>query len=379
MALSLVAPYIESLTPYVPGKPIDEVTREYGVADPVKLASNENALGPSPLAMKAVTAALERVNLYPDGAAFALKQGLSRKLGVPPAEIMLGNGANELITLLARTFLADGEEAVFSSNTFLCYRIAVQSCGRRFTEVPMRDHRADLPALGAAVTPRTRLLFLANPDNPNGTYAAQVELEAFLARLPETCTVVLDEAYFEFADAPDFPDGLKLRRRFPNLVVLRTFSKIYGLAGLRVGYGVASSRMVGYLDRVRDTFNVNSLGQVAALAALDDHEHVRRTLDATSEGKARLLKDLPRFGFQVVPSVANFVLAEVGQSAQALFEALLPLGVILRPLGPYGMPRAMRISVGTPPENLRLLRALDQLFAGGKGNSSAGTRERVVQ
>ena len=372
MASSLVAPYIDSLTPYVPGKPIEEVTREYGVADPVKLASNENPLGPSPLAMAAVSAALERVNLYPDGAAFALKQGLSRKLGVPAAEIALGNGANELITLLARTLLADGQEAVFSSNTFLCYRIAVQACGRRFTEVPMRDHRVDLTAMAAALSPQTRLLFLANPDNPNGTYVPQVELEAFLSGVPETCTVVLDEAYCEFADAPDFPDGLKLRRRFPNLVVLRTFSKIYGLAGLRVGYAVASSRVVGYLDRVRDTFNVNSLGQAAALAALDDHEHVRRTVDVVAQGKERLMKDLPRFGFRVVPSLANFVLAEVGQNAQALFEALLPLGIILRPLGPYGMPQAMRISIGTPPENLRLLRALDQILSGGKGNSAAG-------
>jgi histidinol-phosphate aminotransferase len=374
MVLSLVAPYIESLTPYVPGKPIEEVTREYGVPDPVKLASNENALGPSPLAMAAVSAALEKVNLYPDGSAFALKQGLSEKLGVPVSEIMLGNGTNELITLLARTFLAEGEEAVFSSNTFLCYRIAVQSSGRRFTEVPMHDHRADLTAMAAALTPRTRLLFLANPDNPNGTYAPQVELEKFLATVPETCTVVLDEAYFEFADAPDFPDGLTLRRRFPNLIVLRTFSKIYGLAGLRVGYGVASEQVVRYIDRVRDTFNVNSLGQVGALAALNDHAHVLRTLEMTSDGRERLMKDLPRFGFRVIPSLANFVLAEVGQNAQALFQALLPLGIILRPLGPYGMPQAMRISIGTPPEIQRLLRALEQVLAGGKDNSSAGTR-----
>ena len=382
MTPSLVAPYIESLTPYVPGKPMEEVTREYGVPDPLKLASNENALGPSPLALAAVGAALKKVNLYPDGAAFALKQGLSQKLGVPAAELVLGNGANELITLLARTLLAEGEEAIFSSNTFLCYRIAVQSCGRRFTEVPMREHRVDLKAMAAAITPRTRLLFLANPDNPNGTYAAQVELERFLTAVPETCTVVLDEAYFEFADASDFPDGLQLRRRFPNLIVLRTFSKIYGLAGLRVGYGVASSKVVGYLDRVRDTFNVNSLGQVGALAALADHAHVRQTLDVTSEGRERLMKDLPRFDFRVIPSVANFVLAEVGQSAQALFQALLPLGIILRPLGPYGMPQAMRISIGTPPENQRLLRALDQVLAGGQGNSSAGTRSspgRVAQ
>jgi len=364
MASPLVPPYIESLSPYVPGKPIEEVTREYGVPDPVKLASNENALGPSPLAVAAAQAHLGQVHLYPDGSAFALKRALAEHLGVPAAEIVLGNGTNELITLIARTFLGEGEEAVFSRHTFLCYRIAVQSCGRRFVEVPMVDHRVDLEGMAGALTPRTRVVFLANPDNPNGTHVGRQELEAFLERVPARCLVVLDEAYFEFAqDVPDFPDGLALRGRFPNLVVLRTFSKIYGLAGLRVGYGVASASAVGYLDRVRDTFNVNSVGQVAALAALDDREHVRRTLEMTAEGRELLSRELPRFGFRVVPSLANFLLAEVGGSAQALFQSLLPLGIIVRPLGPYGMPEAVRISIGTRLQNQRLLAVLDQVLS----------------
>ncbi len=359
MASSLVPPYIESLAPYVPGKPIEEVTREYGVADPIKLASNENPLGPSPKAIAAVQAALGHLHLYPDGAGFLLRQGLSRFLGVPANEIVLGNGTNELITLLARTFMADGDEAVFSATTFLCYRIAVQSCGRAFTEVPMREHRADLDGMARALTPRARLVFLSNPDNPNGTYSTRAELEAFLARVPERCLVVLDEAYFEFADAPDYPNGLTLRGRYPNLVVLRTFSKAYGLAGLRVGYGVAQAQVVTYLDRVRDTFNVGTPGQVGALAALEDRAHVKQTFDAVVAGRAYLAKELPRFGFKVVPSLANFLLVDIGSPAQKLFEAMLPRGVILRPLGPYGLPNALRISVGTAKENERLVKALE--------------------
>lgn len=366
MPSSLVAPYIESLAPYVPGKPLEEVTREYGVPDPIKLASNENPLGPSPKAVAAVEAALGKLHLYPDGAAFQLRQGLSKALGVSTAEIALGNGTNELITLLARTFMGDGDEAVFAATTFLCYRIAVQSCGRRLIEVPMRDHRADLAAMAQALSPKTKLVFLANPDNPNGTYVGRLELEAFLAKVPERCLVVLDEAYFEFATAADYPNGLALRARFPNLVVLRTFSKSYGLAGLRVGFGVARAEVVTYLDRVRDTFNVNTLGQLGALAALDDHDFLTKTIAAAVEGRALLARELPRFGFTVVPSQTNFVLAEIGSSAQALFEALLPLGVILRPLGPYGLPQALRISVGTAEENQRLLGALEALGIGRK-------------
>ena len=355
----LVAPYIETLAPYIPGKPIEEVTREYGVLDPVKLASNENPLGPSPLAIAAVQAALDKLNLYPDGSAFALKHGLSKFLGVPVSNLVLGNGTNELITLLARTFLADGDEAVFSAGTFVAYRIAVQSSGRAFTEVPMRANAADLVGMLAAVTARTRLLFLANPDNPNGTYVRGEALEAFLSQLPERCLVVLDEAYFEFAQgAPGYPNGLELRQRFPNLVVLRTFSKIYGLAGLRVGFGVSSPEVVTYLDRVRDAFNVNTLGQVGALAALGDVAHVQQTLAVTAEGRDLFVRELPRFGFTVVPSAANFVLVDTHRSGRQLFESLLPLGCIVRPAAAYGMPNAVRISVGTPRDNQRLLDAL---------------------
>ena len=362
MPPSLVAPYIESLAPYVPGKPIEEVTREYGVPDPIKLASNENPIGPSPKALAAIQAALGHLHLYPDGAAFTLRQGLSKFLGVPSNEIVLGNGTNEIITLLARTFLADGDEAIFSATTFLCYRISVQSCGRKFFEVPMREHRADLEAMARAVTARTRLLYLSNPDNPNGTYNTKSELEALMAKVPERCLVVLDEAYFEFADAPDYPNGLTLRSRYPNLIVLRTFSKAYGLAGLRVGYGVARPEVVTYLDRVRDTFNVNSLGQVGALAALEDREHVRKTQETVAAGRTWLAKELPRFGFKVIPSLANFLLVDVGSPAQKLFEQMLPRGIHPPPARP-----------------LRLAKRAAHLGGDGQGQPAPGRRSRELE
>ncbi|HUB09693.1 MAG TPA: histidinol-phosphate transaminase [Myxococcales bacterium] len=357
----IVASYIESLSPYVPGKPIEEVAREYGVPDCAKLASNENPLGASPLALTAIRDALERVHLYPDGSCFALKRKLAALHGAAPEEIVVGAGTNEILTLLVRTFLAEGEEAVLSENTFLVYRLAVQSCGRRAAAVPMRGHRYDLDAMAAAIGPRTKLVFIANPDNPNGTYVSEVELTRFLDRVPERVLVVLDEAYFEFVDAADYPDGVRLRRHRPRLVVLRTFSKIHGLAGLRVGYGLCERDVANYLDRVRDPFNVSSLAQVAAVAALDDHAHVEATRVVTREGRDLLMRELPRFGFQVVPSVANFVLALTGQSGEALFQGLLRHGVIVRPMTAYGMPEAVRISIGTPAENQRLLRALEKV------------------
>ncbi len=355
----IVASYIESLSPYLPGKPLEEVAREFGIPDCVKLASNENPLGASPLALAAIRDSLARVHLYPDGSCFALKQKLAERHRVPPQEVVVGAGTNEILTLLVRTFLAEGEEALLSENTFLVYQLAVQSCGRTAVAVPMRDHRYDLEAMAAAIGPRTKLIFIANPDNPNGSYVTKAELERFLSRVPERVIVVLDEAYFEFVDAEDYPDGCELRKQRRRLVVLRTFSKIYGLASLRVGYGLAEPDVANYLDRVRDPFNVSSMAQVAALAALDDSAHVASTKAVTFQGRALLMHELPRFGFQVVPSVTNFVLALAGSSGDALFQALLRHGVIVRPMAAYGMPDAVRISVGTPAENEKLLRALE--------------------
>jgi histidinol-phosphate aminotransferase len=361
MSAPIVASYIESLSPYLPGKPIEEVAREYGVPDCVKLASNENPLGASPLALAAIRDSLSRVHLYPDGSCFALRQKLAERHQVSPREIVVGAGTNEILTLLARTFLSEGEEALLSENTFLVYRLAVQACGRKAVAVPMRDHRYDLEAMAAAIGPRTKLIFIANPDNPNGSYVTKAELERFLSRVPERVLVVLDEAYFEFVDASDYPDGCELRKLRSRLVVLRTFSKIYGLAGLRVGYGLAEPDVANYLDRVRDPFNVSTAAQVAAIAALDDRAHVESTKAVTFQGRGVLLRELPRLGFRVVPSVTNFVLASTShaRSGEELFQALLHHGVIVRPMAGYGMPEAIRISVGTPAENEKLLRALE--------------------
>jgi histidinol-phosphate aminotransferase len=361
----LVPPNIQTLSPYVPGKPIEEVAREYGVDGAVKLASNENPLGPSPLALQAIRDRLSHAHLYPDGASFVLKQRLAEYHGVTPAEVTVGNGTNEIITLAARTFLAPGDEAVISQQTFAIYRIALQAADRPFTAVPLRDHRYDLEAMADALTPRTKICFIANPDNPNGTYVSQGELEAFLKRVPPGCLTILDEAYFEFAHGPrfpDYPDGSELRKRYPRLVVLRTFSKAYGLAGIRVGYGLCEPDVAQYLDRVRDAFNVSSIAQWAGVAALDDRVHLERTLAVVAEGREFLSRELPRFGFKVVPSAANFLLCELGQSGKAFFEALLPHGVIVRPLDAYRMPQAVRISVGTAKDNQRLLSAIEQVM-----------------
>jgi histidinol-phosphate aminotransferase len=365
----LVAPNIATLAPYIPGKPIEEVAREYGIDGAVKLASNENPLGPSPLALQALRARLNHAYLYPDGSCFELKRRLAAHLRVTPAEVAVGNGTNELISLLARTFLAPGDEAVISQQSFAIYEIALQACDRHFTAVPLQDHRYDLRAMAAALTPRTKICFIANPDNPNGTYVTQSELEAFLEQVPRDCLTVLDEAYFEFARGPsfpDYPDGSELRKRYPRLVILRTFSKIYGLAGLRVGYGICEPDVVQYLERVRDAFNVSSLAQWAAAAALDDQAHVAKTVRLVSEGRAFLTRELPRFGFRVIPSAANFLLCEIGRSGKDFFEALLPHGVIVRPLDAYRMPRAVRISVGTAADNERLLSAIERVMERGK-------------
>jgi len=356
-----VPPYVASLVPYVPGKPIEEVEREYGVSNVAKLASNENALGPSPKALAAARAACEKVHLYPDGSAFYLRQALSQKLGVPPAEIAVGNGSNELLELIVRTFVAEGEEVLTSAHTFVVYRLAATAHGRRCVEAPMQDHRYDLRALRERLTPRTRVVFLANPDNPNGTYFTEREFLAFMEGVSPETLVVLDEAYVEFVAARDFPDALALRSRFPQLVVSRTFSKIHGLAGLRLGYLVATPEVVGYLDRVRAPFNTSLVAQAAGVAALSDAEHLARSRALVESERPFLAGGLGRLGAVVWPSQTNFLLADFpGHPGAQLFEALLRRGVVVRPMGGYGFPTAQRITFGLRAENEKLLAALGE-------------------
>jgi len=355
--LSLAAPGVRALRPYVPGKPIEELEREYGVQNAIKLASNENPLGPSPLALAAARDALPEIARYPDGGGFALKRALSARLGVDTGQITLGNGSSDVIEFAARIFLAPGDEAVFSQHAFAMYRIITQAIGGRCVEVPARDWGHDLDGMARAVTARTRLVFVTNPNNPTGTWFGRAALRAFLERVPTRVLVVLDEAYFEYVDDPDYPDGIALLNEFPNLVVARTFSKVYGLAGLRVGYSVSSAALADLLNRVRPPFNVNSLALAAAEAALADDEHLRKTVQLNRDGMRQLTDGLRGLGLPYIPSAGNFVCVEVGDAAR-VYEQLLRRGVIVRPVANYGMPRHLRITVGLREENHRFLEAL---------------------
>ena len=362
--MALVPANVASLTPYVPGKPIEEVERELGISGVAKLASNENALGPSPRALAAAREAAAKVHLYPDGSAFLLRQALAAKLGVAFEEVFVGNGSNELIELMVRTFTCEGEEVLTSAGSFVAYRLAAQAHGRTFVEAPMKARfHYDLEALRARLTDRTKVIFLANPDNPTGTSFTEAELVPFLEAVPPTALVVLDEAYVEFVEAAGYPDSLALRRRFPNLVILRTFSKIYGLAGLRLGYGVARAELVGFLDRVRAPFNTSLVAQAAGVAALDDLEHVARSRALVRSERPFLAAGLAALGATVVPSQGNFLLADFpGTSGKVVFDGMLREGVVVRPVAGYGFPTCQRITVGLRSENEKCLAALKRVL-----------------
>jgi histidinol-phosphate aminotransferase len=363
----LVSPRIARIAPYEPGKPIEELERELGAdwpeAGAIKLASNENPLGPSPRAIEAAHAALAAVHRYPDGGSFFLRQRLAEVLAVDEKQVIVGSGSNELIDLLVQTFVSPDEEVLAPAYSFACYRLSAEAHLRPFREIENGPGFAyDLDALAAAISPRTKLVFLANPNNPTGAYANRAQLEKLVAALPERVILAVDEAYFEYARADDYPNTLRYLSARARIVCLRTFSKIYGLAGLRVGYGVAAPEMIEHLHRVRLAFNVNLVGQAAARAALDDAEHVERSRRANADELPRLEAGLRGLGILVAPSQANFVLAHVGRDARPLYEALLKRGVIVRLMHAYGLPQHLRITVGTAGENARLLRELGALL-----------------
>ncbi len=361
---SRVPEWIRTLAPYPPGKPIEELEREYGIFGSIKLASNENPLGPSPKAVEAITAALGDLHRYPDGNCFYLKRAVAKKLGVSPDALVFGNGSNEVIELAVRTFMQRGDEAVMADQAFVVYRLIVQAAGCVGRIVPLRHFTHDLEAIAEAITPATRMVFLANPNNPTGTIFFRREWEDFLAAVPAHVIVVMDEAYCEFVDDPEYPDSLAAHSPNRLLITLRTFSKIYGLAGLRIGYGVAQPELIELMQRVRQPFNVGTLAQVAALAALDDTEHVARTRACNQAGMQFLRQEFERLGLEYVPSWANFLLVRVGNGPR-IYEALLRQGVIVRPMGVYGFPEHVRVSVGTAEENARLIAALEQTLRGG--------------
>ncbi len=354
---------VEDLVPYSAGKPIEEVAREKGLTRIIKLASNENPLGMSPLAVEAACRAATGVNRYPDGAAWDLKGKLSERLGVPRETIILGNGSNEILELLSQLFLTEGEETLYAWPAFVVYRLATLAHGGRGVEVPLdADLRHDLEAMAEAVTERTRLVYIANPNNPTGTYVTREELDRFLERVPHHIPVVLDEAYFEFAKhLGDYPDGLDYFREGRNVVVVRTFSKAQGLAGLRVGYGVMPQPLAELLNRVRQPFNVNSIAQAAALAAMDDEAFVERSLEHNRRELARIQEAVEAMGLATTPSCTNFILIDLaGRSGKDVYEALLNRGIIVRPMAPYGLPGTIRVTAGLVEENDLFLEALGE-------------------
>lgn len=354
---------VRGLAPYVPGKPISELERELGTRDIVKLASNENPIGPSPLAVRAMHEALGEAWVYPDGSGHDLKTALARHHGVGVEAFTLGNGSNDLLVLLAEAFLAPGCEAVYSQYCFAIYPLVVQATGATGRCVPARScadampFGHDLEAMARAVNERTRLVFIANPNNPTGTWEGSEALRQFIEAVPSSTLVVLDEAYYDYARAVGCQDGIEWLAAHPNLVVLRTFSKAYGLAGLRVGYSVSHPGVADVLNRLRQPFNVNAVALAGATAALQDRDHLARVVELACSGRETLAAGLQRLGLEVTPSAGNFLLVRVGHAA-GVYDALLRRGLIVRPLAGYELPEHLRITIGTPEQNTRLLREL---------------------
>lgn len=363
---ALAVPGVGTLQPYQPGKPIGELERELGITDSIKLASNENPLGPSAKAIEAIRAQLGDLALYPDGNGFALKQALAARHEVPPEWITLGNGSNEVLELVARTFLMPGREAVYAEHAFEVYRIVTQATGatERIAPANAPDHPMpyghDLDAMHSLLNDDTRVAFIANPNNPTGTWLDRRALSAFLEASPEQVICVVDEAYFEYVQEPAYPDASTWLRDYPNLIVTRTFSKIFGLAGLRVGYGVSHPEIADLLNRVRQPFNVNSLAQVGALAALEDNAHVQRSVDMNNAGLMQLGDACRERGLSYIPTVSNFLCVDLARPALPVYDALLRDGVIVRALASYGFPNHLRITVGTEAQNRRVIHALDR-------------------
>ncbi len=353
---------VEDLVPYPPGKPIEELERELGIKGSIKLASNENPLGPSPKAVQAIMDKVHGLHRYPDGSGHYLKTKLSEKFGLPIEQIILGNGSNELIELIIRTFLTAGEHVVQAFPTFLVYEKVVKGAGGLMTSVPLSEFRIDLAAVSKAITPETKIVFVNNPNNPTGSAISKEEMLVFLDRVPDNVIVALDEAYIEFVSDSSVAQGLELLTAHPLLFVLRTFSKLYGLAGLRIGYGFASGKVIDYMNRVRQPFNANTLAQAAAMAALDDSEFASRTLKVVREGLQYLYRSLDDMGLEYLPTQTNFFLIKVPQGGTEIYNLMLKQGVIVRAMDSYGLPDYIRINAGLPEENERLIKTLKEVL-----------------
>ena len=353
-------PSIETIQPYQGGKPIAEVQRELGLTDIIKLASNENPLGPSPLAVKAISEAAGEVHLYPDGNAYYLKADLAALLGVSADHLILGNGSNDVLQLIAEAYVGPGDEVVYAAGAFVVYSLVTKLCSATPVVVPMVEHTHDLSAMAAAITDKTKVVFVANPNNPTGTMVTADETAAFMEQVPDDVLVVFDEAYYEYVARSDYPQTLPYVLAGRNFIITRTFSKIFGLAGLRIGYGIATPTLIETLNRVRQPFNCNAIGQAAAQAALKDTAHVRRSREQNFLGRAFLYEALDDIGLGYVETEGNFIMVHLRHSGADVAEALLKAGIIVRPIAGYGYPNAIRVTIGTQPENERLIQALKE-------------------
>lgn len=352
--------YVSNIKPYVPGKPVEELERELGIRDSVKLASNENPLGPSSLVLQEIindltnTKSTVSLNRYPDGSGYYLKQALSQKLSVSQEEIILGNGSNEIIDIAVRTFLQPGDDAVMADPSFVVYPMSTQAQGGNALQIPLKNYTHDLEAMADAVTPGTKIVFVANPNNPTGTMNKKPEFDNLMKKIPQGVLVIVDEAYCEYVTEPDYPDSMRYLRDGREILILRTFSKIYGLAGLRIGYGIGGQELIAEMNKLRPPFNTSALAQKAALWALEDEGHLLRTREINEQGKKYLYKELDSIGMNYVPTEANFIYMPLKQNALTLYTSLLKQGVIVRPVGQH----EIRVTIGLPEENKRFIDAL---------------------
>jgi len=360
--MSLVRKHILGIDPYEAGKPIEEIKRQLGLKEVIKLASNENPLGPSPKAVEALKKNISRVNRYPDSHGFYLKKKLGRYLNLEPSNIILGNGSDELIDIIIKTFVENDEHIITAEGTFLEYEIISKVKGRIVITVPLKYFKYDLEGMKRRIGKKTKVVFISNPNNPTGTYVTRYELQDFMKDLPDNVVLVLDEAYDTFIDVEDFPSSLSYIRN-KNVIVLKTFSKAYGLAGLRIGYAVGRPELVSYMEIARQPFNVNLLAQEAAIAALDDRKFLKKTRKVILEGKQYLSSALARAGIAYVPSVANFILVDVGRDGVAVFKEMLRYGVIVRDMRQYGFKNFIRVTIGTKKENQRFIRVLKKVLS----------------
>ncbi|MBD3184669.1 histidinol-phosphate transaminase [Candidatus Poribacteria bacterium] len=353
-----------TITPYQPGKPIEEVARELGMPeeDIVKMASNENPLGASPMGIQAIKDAAEKVGLYPDGGCYYLKQDLAKHLDVASENLILGNGSNEVLMIIADTFVNPEDETLYAEQSFVVYMLATKVSGATAVTVPLKNYTHDLEAIADKITDKTKVIFIANPNNPTGTMVTADEVKRFMDRVPDHVIVVFDEAYYEYVERDDFPNTVEYVREGRSVVTLRTFSKIYGLAGLRIGYGITTPEIVKILDKVRQPFNVNAVAQAAAIASLKDKEHVEKSVKVNSEGKKYLYEKLEEMGLEYVPSEGNFMLVHLNQSGADVMAEMLKEGVIVRPMKGYKFPESVRITIGTKEQNDKLLTALKKVL-----------------